>query len=94
MRQALAKHGHLDVYEALRFSGAHMISYSQKAVERMFGIHRHIGEVTGSNYYTAYREFLTSGSLKALFYNIEDSVGCLQILNQTRKRHLGRRRTI
>lgn len=76
---------HIDVYRLLKLCGIHLPGYAQKGVERFFGIPRVINDVSGRVYHMFYREFLKVGSLKPMFYNIEDSFGCLRILNMILK---------
>lgn len=54
--------------------------YGQKAVELSLGIHRIVEGLSGASYHRAFQDFLTSGCLKPLIYNVEDAVGCLKIL--------------
>ncbi|MBS7653275.1 ribonuclease H-like domain-containing protein [Candidatus Bathyarchaeota archaeon] len=75
-----SNYGHLDLYEALRLLGIRMPGYGQKTVERCMGIMRVVDDVSGASYHEAFQGFMRSGSLKPLFYNIEDAVGCLLIL--------------
>jgi uncharacterized protein YprB with RNaseH-like and TPR domain len=51
-------------------------------VERHIGINRIVNDVSGSTYHEAFQSFLRYGDLKPLFYNIEDTVGCLLILRK------------
>jgi len=71
---------HIDLYEAVRRSGLRLPSYGQKAIEGFMGIGRVVDDLSGASYYKAFQNFLRFGSLKPLFYNMEDSVGCLHIL--------------
>ena len=70
---------HVDLYRLLRLGRVQLKSYSQKSVERLLGIKRVVTEVTGANYHQFYRKFLSDGDLKPIFYNIEDSAGCLRL---------------
>lgn len=72
---------HLDLYRVIRRARLRLPSYGQKAIERVMGIDRVVNDVSGSSYHRVFNDFLRSGSLKPLFYNIEDSVGCLRILH-------------
>lgn len=70
---------HIDVYRLIRWLDIKFPKYSQKSIERYLGIPRVIQHVSGMNYHLFYEEFLKVGSLTPLFYNIEDSFGCLRI---------------
>jgi uncharacterized protein YprB with RNaseH-like and TPR domain len=72
---------HVDVYRMLKRWNIHLPKYNQKEVERFFGIPRVIKDVSGRSYHLFYREFLRAESLEPMFYNIEDSFGCLRISN-------------
>jgi uncharacterized protein YprB with RNaseH-like and TPR domain len=74
--------GHVDLFRLVKDSGFSLSGYSQRAVERFVGVSRVVGDVSGASYHLAFGDFLRRGDLKALFYNIEDSVGCLQIGNR------------
>jgi uncharacterized protein YprB with RNaseH-like and TPR domain len=71
---------HFDVYKAVR-EAFWLPSYGQKAVERFFRINRVVNDVNGACYRLVFDEFSLNGSLKPMFYNIEDSFGCLRIAN-------------
>jgi len=71
---------HMDLYEAVRRSRLRLPSYGQKAIEGFMGIGRVVNDLSGASYHKAFQNFLRFGSLKPLFYNMEDSVGCLNIL--------------
>lgn len=73
---------HLDLYEVVRRARVRLPSYGQKAVERWLGIDRVVNDVSGVSYHRVFHGFQRFGSLKSLFYNIEDSVGCLRILKE------------
>ena len=73
---------HLDLYEVVRRARVRLPSYGQKTVERWLGIERVVNDVSGVSYHKAFHGFQRFGSLKSLFYNIEDSVGCLRILKK------------
>ena len=77
-----SNYGHIDLYQVVRQVGLQLPSYGQKAIERLMGIERVVNDLSGASYHKAFHSFLRFGSLKPLFYNIEDSVGCLRILNQ------------
>lgn len=72
----------IDLYQVVRRARLRLPSYGQKTVERLMGIDRVVNDVSGASYHKAFYNFLRFGSLKPLFYNIEDSVGCLRILNE------------
>lgn len=78
----LTAFGHVDLYEAVRSSGLRLPSYSQKVVERSLGVERILPEESGARYCTAFEEFIKTGNLRALIYNIEDTIGCLRILRR------------
>jgi len=73
---------HLDLYKVVRRAGVRLPSYEQNAVERWLGIARAVSDVSGLSYHEAFHGFQRFGSLKPLFYNMEDSVGCLRILKE------------
>lgn len=75
-----AELGHLDVYAAVK-EAVRLPSYGQKFVERVLGVKRAICDVDGACYHRFFDEFSLYGSLKPMFYNIEDSFGCLRIAN-------------
>jgi len=77
-----SNYNHIDLYEVVRRAGLQLPSYGQKAVERFMGIDRVVNDVSGFSYHKSFHDFLRFGSLKPLFYNIEDSVGCLRIVNE------------
>lgn len=70
---------HIDVYRFIRRVGVDMTRFDQKSVERYFGFRRALGQISGDLYHLYYRSFLEEGSLEPVFYNIEDSYGCLRI---------------
>lgn len=72
---------HIDVYRMLKWLNIKLPKYNQKFVEKCLGIRRVIHYVTGRSYHLLYREFLENGTLTPMFYNIEDSFGCLRIAN-------------
>jgi len=76
---------HVDAYRLLKWWNIRLSEYNQKAVERFFGIPRVITGVSGRSYHLFYRDFLKGGSLEPMFYNIEDSFGCLRIANAVLK---------
>jgi uncharacterized protein YprB with RNaseH-like and TPR domain len=82
---------HVDAYRLLKWWNICLPKYNQKFVERLLGIPRVITNVSGRSYYLFYQEFLKGGSLDPMFYNIEDSFGCLRItdtiLKMLRKSH-------
>jgi uncharacterized protein YprB with RNaseH-like and TPR domain len=67
--------------------GFKLPSYGQKSIERLLGIRREIRGINGATYHS-YKAFLETGNLKPLFYNIEDSIGCLKILNHLKRKVL------
>lgn len=73
---------HIDLFKLVKWLNILLPSYGQKAVERFVGVNRFVKDVSGASYHSLFVDFLTRGSLKPLFYNIEDSVGCLQIANR------------
>jgi len=73
---------HFDLYRMLRSRGVQLRSYGQKSVESLFGIKRVVTEVSGANYFRYYLDFWEEGDLKPIFYNIEDSVGCLRLADR------------
>jgi uncharacterized protein YprB with RNaseH-like and TPR domain len=73
---------HIDLFKLVKWLNIRLPSYSQRAVERFVGVNRIVRDVSGSSYHLAFVDFLTRGSLKPLFYNIEDSVSCLRIANR------------
>jgi len=85
---------HFDVYKMIKNAGVVFPSYGQKVVEKCIGVSRVVEDACGASYYEAFCDFLRFGGLKALFYNIEDSVGCLRIfktLKACSDSHEGRR---
>jgi uncharacterized protein YprB with RNaseH-like and TPR domain len=83
---AFSSYEHVDVYEVVRRANIQLPSYGQKTVERFMGVNRLVNDVSGSSYHQVFHNFLRSGSLKPLFYNIEDSVGCLRIVDAVFRR--------
>jgi len=84
---------HIDVYQLIRWLNIRLPRYNQKAVERFLGIPRAVRHVSGSSYHLFYGKFLRGGSLEPMFYNIEDSFGCLRISSALLK-FLERRRIV
>jgi uncharacterized protein YprB with RNaseH-like and TPR domain len=80
--EIFASLSHIDLFKLIRWLNIRLPSYSQRAVERLVGVNRVIRDVSGASYHLSFVDFLTRGSLKPLFYNIEDSVGCLRIANR------------
>jgi len=76
---------HLDVYKAVR-EAFWLPNYGQKSVERFLGINRVVKDVNGAFYHLFFGEFALNRSLKPMFYNIEDSFGCLRIANTVLRR--------
>ena len=70
---------HVDVYQLVRWLGVRLPCYSQQSVEKALGIKRAVLDVSGRNYCRVYRNFIKYGDLTPLFYNLEDSFGCLRI---------------
>ena len=70
---------HIDVYRVVRWLNFNLPRFDQKSVERYFGFRRIIRWISGGTYHAFYRGFLKYGNLKPVFYNIEDSYGCLRI---------------
>ena len=70
---------HIDVYKIVRWLNFNLPRFDQKSVEKYFGFRRTIRWISGSTYHAFYRGFLKHGDLKPVFYNIEDSYGCLRI---------------
>ncbi|MGB9960014.1 MAG: ribonuclease H-like domain-containing protein [Candidatus Bathyarchaeales archaeon] len=75
---------HVDVYRLLRWLNADFPRYDQKTVEHCLGIVRAIPQVSGGNYHLFYNDFVQSSNLTPMFYNIEDSFGCLRIADNIR----------
>ena len=73
------RYNHLDLYRLLRLSGVELKSYGQKNVEKLLGIKRVVNEGSRAIYFRYHLGFWEEGDLKALFYNIEDGVGCLRL---------------
>lgn len=76
----LASISHIDIYEIVRSALPMLPSHGQKIVEHSLGIRRLVRDVCGANYHQAFNSFLLTGNLTPLFYNIEDSIGCLRML--------------
>jgi uncharacterized protein YprB with RNaseH-like and TPR domain len=72
---------HIDLYELIKSLNIKLPSYSQKTVEKLLGFERTVSDVSGASYYLSFANFLRDANLKPLFYNVEDSVGCLRILD-------------
>jgi len=81
LEQTFENYGHLDMYEIVRSTLPMLPSYGQKSVEHLLGVRRLVKDICGANYHQAFESFLMTGDLNPLFYNIEDSIGCLRILN-------------
>lgn len=75
---------HVDVYRLLKWLNVNFPRYDQKSVERCLGISRVIRHVSGGTYSLVYNDFIRGGDLTPLFYNIEDSFGCLRIAGKIR----------
>lgn len=76
---------HFDVYKAVR-EAFRLPNYGQKSVERFLGINRVVNDVNGACYHLYFDEFALNWSLKPMFYNIEDSFGCLKIVDAVLRR--------
>jgi len=76
---------HFDVYRVVR-EAFWLPNYGQKSVERFLGINRVVNDVDGSSYHLVFDEFALNWSLKPMFYNIEDSFGCLRIMDAVLRR--------
>jgi uncharacterized protein YprB with RNaseH-like and TPR domain len=70
---------HIDVYKLVKWLGVKSPCYSQKSIEKALGIKRVVVDISGQNYHSAYKNFINDGDLTPLFYNLEDSFGCLKI---------------
>jgi uncharacterized protein YprB with RNaseH-like and TPR domain len=90
LKDALASYRHLDVYEIARDAVFGLQCYGQKAVEAFLGLKRAVDDISRTNYHLAYRSFLEGGDIGPILYNIEDSVGCIRILNQLTTQNLKR----
>jgi len=73
---------HIDVYKLVKWLNIKLSSYSQRSVEKLVGFRRVVNDVSGASYHWFLTDFLKNANLKAPFYNIEDSVGCLQIMHR------------
>ncbi len=71
---------HLDLYDMVRRSRIDFPCYSQKIVEKSLGVQRVIEGLSGGSYHRFFLDFMEKGDPRAIFYNIEDSLGCLRIL--------------
>lgn len=78
-RDVFAGLRHVDVYQLLKWLNVKFPRYDQKTVENCLGIRRAIPHVCGSSYHLFYNDFIGKSDLTAMFYNIEDSFGCLKI---------------
>jgi len=78
-KEAFNTQRHIDVYQLVKWLGVRLPNYSQKSVEKAMGIVRAFEDVSGHNYHLIYRKFIDRWDLKPLFYNLEDSFGCLRI---------------
>lgn len=74
IEMSLERIPHIDLYRLIRGLGVYLPSYRQKDVEEYLGITRHVKDVKGSNYYMHYQNFLKSGDIKPIIYNIEDAL--------------------
>jgi len=79
--KVLDKQEHVYLYRAMKDLRLKLPSYGQKCIERFFGVRREIKGISGAAHHHYYKAFLETGGLRSLFYNIEDSIGCLKILN-------------
>lgn len=73
---------HFDLYKLVRWLNIRLPGYTQKTVEKYLGFERIITDVSGAYYHLSFADFLRIGNLKPLFYNVEDSFGCLRILER------------
>ena len=78
-KDAFSGLSHIDLYKLIRWFNVSLPKYNQKYVEKMIGVKRVINDVTGASYHFSFNNFRRGGDLKPVFYNIEDSVGCLRI---------------
>jgi len=78
-KDAFSSLSHIDLYKLIRWFNVSLPKYNQKYVEKMIGVKRVINDVTGASYHFSFNNFRRGGDLKPVFYNIEDSVGCLRI---------------
>jgi uncharacterized protein YprB with RNaseH-like and TPR domain len=78
---ALGAYHQLDVYKAVRAALPTLPSYRQKAVEDLIGVERLTRGISGESYHKLFDSFMQAEDLRPVIYNVEDSVGCLRILN-------------
>ena len=84
--EVFSKFNHLDVYQGVKCLNPRLPRYDQKSVERFFGISRVLSDVDGGSYCLFFDELFKDGGLEPMFYNIEDSFGCLKIADRVLKR--------
>jgi len=89
LERALKGYLQLDVYEAVRAALPALPSYRQKAVEGLFGVERLVRDTSGESYHELFDSFMQTEDLRPVVYNIEDSIGCLRILNYLATRASG-----
>jgi DNA polymerase elongation subunit (family B) len=53
---------HIDLFKIVKWLNIRLPSYSQRAVERFFGVNRIVRDVSGSSYHLSFVDFLTRGS--------------------------------
>lgn len=73
---------HIDLFKFVKCLNLGLPSLAQKTVECALGIDRVVKDVSGASYHLAFNGFLAHGALKPIFYNIEDSAGCLRIADR------------
>jgi uncharacterized protein YprB with RNaseH-like and TPR domain len=88
--EVFSRVNHWDVYQEVKCLNLGLPRYDQKSVERFFGISRVLRDVDGSSYCLFFEELFEGGGLKPMFYNIEDSFGCLRIADGVLKRKCAR----
>lgn len=81
LERPLKEYLQLDVYEAVRAALLALPSYRQKAVEGLFGFERLVRDGSGESYHELFDSFMQTEDLRPVVYNMEDSIGCLRILN-------------
>jgi len=80
--RSLEGYRQLDVYKVVRSAMPTLPSYRQRDVEGFLGVKRLVEGVSGGNYHQFFDSFMRAEDLRPVVYNIEDSVGCLRILNR------------
>lgn len=84
-----SKFRHWDVYQKVKCLNLGLLRYDQRSVERFLGVSRVLSNVEGGSYYLFFEDLFRGGGLEPLFYNIEDSFGCLRIADRILKRKSG-----